>query len=171
LANFIPIEVGVVELIANTYLYNRRRAVAFNSVNSVPNFDSLEGYIELKVDGTDVLTAAESDDVRDFWLLIVRMLPRVASTGKATMVFPGSPSTLSIARKGDAFARISCSVDPARTAVLGWDVLARRLGDEADAFLGKLISLGYPEWELAPDVGILKAFGELVGVGSWGQRL
>jgi hypothetical protein len=157
------------ELNLETYIYEGVRAVPFSNVTSVANFDSLEGYLELKVGGVGILTSAESGDVRDFWLLIVRMLPEVVTSQEAAIAFPASANSLSITRKGADLVRISCSVDPARTALVEWNPLARRLGHEAHAFFSKLVLLGYPEWELVPDLAILKAFGGLIGVDSWDQ--
>jgi hypothetical protein len=158
------------ELKINTYLRDEKgRPVPLGSVEKVRNFNDFEGHLQLDVRGVEILTAAEWDDVRDFWLIIVRMLPAVAIEGSAKTMFPSSPNSLTISLKGRGLAEISCSVDPGRRAVLSWPKLAMELGRAADEFLAKLLSLGYPEWELVPDLKILKEFGDLVGVDSWGR--
>lgn len=67
----------------------------------------VDGALVISVDGTDLITLSEWDDIVDLWCYIINMLTELKRTGRAVAGFPDQPIGLSFEHVGESRVRIA----------------------------------------------------------------
>lgn len=113
---------------------------ATKSVITNPRY--IEGAIELKINGTQILDTSLWDLVDQLWAYIADMLTALAELGEASTYFPDQPIQLTFKRIGRTVVRVACVVNGnVRSAVVDEVALTRALRDAGLAFFTKIQSL------------------------------
>jgi hypothetical protein len=132
--------------------------VPIERVEGRVKWSSVNGAIELSIDGKPIITTKEWDDVRDLWLYIVGIVELLYSGAKeARIYFPDQPISFVLSRKGHGQIEVLCDTGrERRSAVTAENDILSALCAGGISFFDALVRLGAREAEYRNGLTILE---------------
>ena len=133
--------------------------VPIEGVEGWVKWSSVNGAIELSIDGKPIITTQEWDDVRDLWLYIVGTVELLCNGAQeAQIYFPDQPISFVLSRKGHGKIEVLCDTGrERRSAIAAEDSILPALCTGGISFFDALVRLGAREAEYRNGRTVLEA--------------